>query len=131
MRNLRGKTGVVTVLLAAMCLATTVAASDIVIRGIVTDGTGKPIRGAIVKASAGILTVSRYSQNDGRYEISVPAGTYDVTAESFGFGGKRQPAQTGETNFQLAPRVDVALLTSAEMDSILPDNADTKLLRAT
>jgi len=132
MRNLRGQTGlIVTVLLAAMCLATTVAASDIVIRGIVTDSTGKPIRGAIVKASAGILTVSRYSQNDGRYEISVPAGTYDVTAESFGFGGKKQPAQTGETNFQLAPRVDVALLTSAEMDSLLPDNADTKLLRAT
>ena len=55
----------------------------------------------------------------------------NVTAEAFGFAGKKQAAQRDDTNFQLAPRVDVALLTSAEMDSLLPDNKDTKLLRAT
>jgi virginiamycin B lyase len=132
MRNLTRKAGpILTALFAAMCFATMADASDLVIRGIVTDSAGKPIRGAIVKASAGILAVSRYSQNDGRYEISVPAGTYDVSAAAFGFAGKKQTAQRGDTNFQLAPRVDVALLTSAEMDSLLPDNQDTKLLRAT
>lgn len=132
MRELIEKAGLIlSAALVALCLASVAAASDITIRGVVTDNAGKPIRGAIVKASAGILTVSRYSQNDGRYEISVPAGTYDVTAEAFGFAGKKQAAQSGETNFQLTPRIDVALLTSAEMDSLLPDNKDTKMLRAT
>jgi streptogramin lyase len=132
MGKILGKAGlIVSGLLVVLCVASVVSASDMMIRGIVTDNAGKPIRGAIVKASAGILTVSRYSQNDGRYEISVPAGSYDVSVEAFGFGGKKQPAQAGETNFQLTPRVDVALLTSAEMDSLLPDNKDTKLLRAT
>ena len=131
MRKIIGKVSLsISGLLAVMCLASTVAASNIVIRGIVTDNSGKPIRGAIVKASAGILTVSRYSQNDGRYEISVPAGNYDVTVEAFGYADKRHSAQSGKTNFQLTPRIDVGLLTSAEMDSLLPDNKDTKLLRS-
>ena len=131
MRKFVGKTGLIlSALLIVLCLASAAAASDITIRGVVTDNAGKPIRGAIVKASAGILTVSRYSQTDGRYEISVPAGNYEVTAEAFGFAGKKLAAQSGDTNFQLAPRVDVALLTSAEMDSLLPDNKDTKMLRA-
>jgi hypothetical protein len=70
MRKLLGKAGLtISGFLAVLGLATSVSASNMMIRAIVTDTAGKPIRGAIVKASAGILTVSRYSQNDGRYEI--------------------------------------------------------------
>jgi hypothetical protein len=67
---------------AVLCLATTLAAADSTIHGVITDSAGKPVRGAIVKATAGNLSVSGYSQNEGRYEISVPAGTYEFRAES-------------------------------------------------
>jgi len=75
---------------AVMCLATTLSAADAVIHGVVKDSAGKPVRGAIVKAAAGNLSVSAYSQNDGRYEITVPAGSVDVSADAYGFGPKRQ-----------------------------------------
>ena len=132
MKELLHKVGVIVLyFVAVICLATRLGASDVTIRGVVTDTAGKPIRGAIVKASAGILTVSRYSRSNGHYEISVPPGAYEVTAEAFGFGSKKEPAQSSETNFELPPHLDVALLTSSDIDSLLPDNKDTKLLRST
>jgi virginiamycin B lyase len=118
----------------AMCLATALSAADVVIHGVVTDNAGKPVRGAIVKAAAGNLSVSAYSQNDGRYEVTVPAGSYDVSADAYGFGPKRQTLDAvpaGETNFTLQPRIDVTRLTAAELDSLLPDTAQMRLIRAT
>src|ERR1700704_3004254 len=95
---------------AVMCLGTTLFAADAVIHGVVTDSAGKPVRGAIVKAAAGSLSVSAYSQNDGRYEISVPGVSVDVSADAYGFGPKRQTidaSQAAELNFKLTPRIDV------------------------
>lgn len=112
--------------------AVLLADSDAVIRGIVTDNAGKPIRGALVKATAGYKSITRYSQKDGRYEITVPAGNYTVTAEAYLFGSRRQSkdtAQKGETNFSLSPRMDVTVLTGSEMESLMPDNAETKRIR--
>jgi virginiamycin B lyase len=126
-------TVIVQTFLAMTCLATTLAASDVVIRGVVADSAGKPIRGAIVKATAGDMSVSRYSQNDGRYEIAVRAGNYEVSAEAYGFATKRQSkdaAQAGDTNFSLTPRFDIDRLSGAELDGLLPDNKDTRLIRA-
>ncbi len=120
-------------LVAAMCVSASLAASDAVIRGVVTDNAGKPIRGALVKATAGYKSITRYSQKDGRYEITLPAGTYSVTAEAYLYAPKRlskDTAQEGETNFTLSPRVDVTALTGSELESLLPDNADTKRIRA-
>ncbi|HWZ55424.1 MAG TPA: carboxypeptidase regulatory-like domain-containing protein [Verrucomicrobiae bacterium] len=117
-----------------LCLAATVAAADAVVHGVVTDAAGKPVRGAIVKATAGNLTVSAYSQNDGRYELSAPAGTYEITADAFGFGPKRvstDVSQPGDTNFSLSPRLDVSRLSGADIDSLLPDNPQTRMIRAT
>src|SRR5579863_143136 len=87
---------------AVMCVCASLAASDAVIQGVVTDNAGKPIRGALVKAQAGYKIVTRFSQKDGRYEITVPAGNYSVTADAFGYSARRadkDTAQTGETNF--------------------------------
>src|SRR5712691_7873529 len=53
---------------AVMCLATALSAADAMIHGVITDTAGKPVRGAIVKVTAGSLSVSAYSQNDGRFE---------------------------------------------------------------
>ncbi len=125
---------VVLTVCAVVCLATSLAAADSAIHGVVTDAAGKPVRGAIVKATAGNLSISGYSQNDGRYEFSVPAGTYDISADAYGFGPKRQTkdvSQAGETNFTLSPRIDVARLSGAEIDSLLPDNSQTRMIRAT
>ena len=121
-------------LFALVCFAAALGAADAVISGVVRDSAGKPIRGAIVKATAGDVTVSRYSQNDGRYEISVRPGTYDVTADAYGFTSKRlskDTAQAGETNFTLSARLDVSRLSGAELDSLLPDNSETRMIRAT
>ena len=112
------------------CVVGTLAAADATIHGVVTDAAGKPVRGAVVKATAGNLSVSGYSQNDGRYEISVPAGTYSVTADAFGFTSKSEDkvvAQAGETNFKLSPRIDVTRLTGAEVLGLLPDDSGTSV----
>jgi len=65
-------------------------ASGAGIHGVVTDNAGKPVRGAMVKATLGGKTVTRFTQADGRYEIALPAGSYDLTVEAYGFNSKRQ-----------------------------------------
>ncbi|MGH9681333.1 MAG: carboxypeptidase regulatory-like domain-containing protein, partial [Candidatus Acidiferrales bacterium] len=119
---------------AALCLSATLSAADAVIHGVVTDGAGKPVRAAIVKATAGDVSISRYSQDDGRYEIALPAGSYDVSVEAYGFAPKRQTwdtAKTADLNFGLVPRISVTQLSPADLDSLLPDNSQTRMIRAT
>jgi streptogramin lyase len=116
------------------CAVTSFAASGAAIRGVVTDGAGKPVRGAVVRARAGIKAVSRFTQADGSYEIAVAPGTYEVSASAFGFVVKRlnkDTAQPGDTNFSLSPKWDATRLSGAEVDRLIPDNADGKLLRST
>lgn len=111
-------------LVATMSVSANLAASDAVIRGIVTDNEGNPIRGALVRAQIGYKMVTRYSQKDGRYEITVPAGSYSVTADAFGYSSRRadkDTAQPGETNFKLTPGIDVTRLSGADIETLLPD----------
>ncbi len=55
------------------------------IAGTVTDsGSGDPIAGAAVSAG----DVSGTSDAAGHYDLSVPVGTYDVTAAAYGYGSK-------------------------------------------
>ena len=61
--------------LAVPLLAVSLFAADATLRGVVTDASGKPVRGAIVKATLGPKSISRFTQQDGRYEIPVVAGT--------------------------------------------------------
>src|ERR1039457_3145596 len=71
-------------LFCAMLLwAVRLPAADAVIRGVVTDNTGKPVRGALVRVAIDKVTVNRYSQNDGRFEIAVPPGTFTVTVDAY------------------------------------------------
>ena len=74
--------------LAVVLASAAVTGSDAGFRGVVTDEAGKPVRGAVVKATAGYKSVIRYTQADGRYEIAVPPGKYSVSVEAFGFGAK-------------------------------------------
>src|ERR1700681_4534303 len=91
-------------LLMAVAASAMLNASDAVIKGVVTDSAGKPVRGAMISAAAGIKTISKFSQKDGRYEIPVAGGTYEVAAEAYGFGVKRvtvDTAKPGAINFKL------------------------------
>jgi streptogramin lyase len=121
-------------LLMFLCATGPVAASPFVINGVVTDSSGKPIRGAVVSAKSGIKTISRFSQKDGKYEIAVAAGTYDVTVEAYGFAVKKasvDTAKAGETNFSLSlANLSIGRLTGSELESLLPDTAETRLLRS-
>ncbi len=120
--------------LAVICATASLAASTAEIRGVVTDSSGKPIRGAVVSAKSGIKTISRFSQNDGSYEIAVAAGKYDVTVEAYGFAVERvsvETAKAGETNFKLASaNLSLGRLTGSELESLLPDTAEVRLLRS-
>lgn len=105
------------------------------IKGVVTDDAGKPIRAAVISAKSGIKTISRFSQNDGKYEIAVAApGTYEVTVEAYGFVVKRASVDTGkggETDFHLSPaNLSLGRLTGSELESLLPDTQETRLLRS-
>jgi len=110
-------------LLTASLLTASLSAADAVVRGVVTDQAGKPIRGAMVKVTIGTMTVTGFTQSNGRFEITAPAGTHTVSAEAFGFGLSRQSkdtTQAGDVNFKLSPRADIARLSGAEMEGLLP-----------
>jgi streptogramin lyase len=118
--------------LVVICVQFEAVAADLVIHGKVTDEAGGPIRGAIVKAAAGNKAISRYTQNDGRYEITVPAGAYDVSVTAYGYRSKRQSvnaALSADTNFLLASGVDVMRLSGADLETLLPDNRETRLIK--
>ncbi len=119
--------------LALLLLATGAFAADATLRGVVTDASGKPVRGAIVKATLGPKSISRYTQADGKYEISVAPGSYQLSVDAYGYGVKFQTkdtAQPGDVNFSLTPKWDATRLTGADITPLVPDDAQGKLLKA-
>jgi len=122
-------------ILAALALTSAVArASGAVIKGVVTDSSGKPVRGATVKATLDTKSVSRFTQADGRYEIALAPGTYAVSVDAYGFGIKQASVDStkgGDTNFTLSPvALTLSRLTGSELESIAPDSKEKKLLSA-
>ena len=114
-------------------LAVSAFAADAMLRGVVTDASGKPVRGAIVKATLGPKSTSRYTQADGKYEIQVAPGSYQLSVDAYGYGVKFQnkdTAQPGDVNFSLTPKWDALRLTGADMTPLVPDDAPGKLLKA-
>jgi uncharacterized membrane protein len=101
------------------------ASSEPYVRNAATDIQGKPIRGALVKATLGIKIVSRFMQADGRSEISVAPGKYDAAAEAYGFDSAKQTsntAQSWEIDFRLSRRLEVSRL-NAEIDNFMSSSA--------
>ena len=75
---------------AAPLWAQTAAAGSVT--GIVTDVAGKPLGNALVTVGGGNGTQSLRSGPDGHFTVSVPPGTYAVSASSNGF----QPARADD-----------------------------------
>jgi hypothetical protein len=92
------------------------------------------LAGALVKATAGSTSVSRYTGADGRYELTVTPGNFDVVAEAFGFRLERQAknvASDTAVNFSLAPNFNVMQFTGAEIDQLVPDDHAGRMLEST
>ena len=117
-----------------LCAIEPLVASTSGIHGVVTDSSGKPIRGAAVSAKSGMKTITRFSQKDGTFEIPVGVGTYDVNVEAYSFAAKKVSVDTakgGETNFSLSPaNLSIGRLTGSELESLLPDTPETRLLKS-
>lgn len=110
-------------------------AVDGIIRGTVADSGGTPIAGALVKATLGRRSVSRYTGPDGRYELTVAAGTHALTAEAFGYATERRStdaADAAPANFSLAPAWNVTQLVGSDIDRLIPDDhAGSRMLKST
>jgi streptogramin lyase len=113
-----------------LMLSITQASAQSTVRGTVTDSAGKPIRGALIKILAGPKTISHYTDAAGKYEITgISEAKYTVSAEAFGFAPKsRKDVDTLPADFALTARWDISRLTSAEWESTLPDDRDTKMV---
>jgi protocatechuate 3,4-dioxygenase beta subunit len=62
------------------------AGGNALVRGTVTDDAGRPVRGAIAKATSNGKTIARYTDQDGRYQIpGLEAGPYEVSVNGYGF----------------------------------------------
>jgi streptogramin lyase len=121
------------VFLALVFMVAGLTAADTGFHGVVTDDAGKPVRGAIVKATQGFKSVIRYSQGDGRYDMTLPPGSYSVGVEAFGFGAKRltkDASATGDTNFTLAHKLDLTRMSGADLENLLPDTMQSRLIVA-
>src|ERR1019366_7562154 len=124
---------VLSVLIAIVGFSIGSYAADAIIQGAVTDNAGKPIRGAIVKATLADKAVTRFTRADGRYEISLPLGKYSISAEAFGFAPKTQSkdmVQTDELDFRLTPMLSVFALSGSELESLLPNDKEATAIKA-
>ena len=97
-------------------------------RGVVTDSSGNPLRGATVTVTIpGAATmpdkwVSRYTDENGRYEIKgLRQGPIEVSAKAWGKETKTQMSETGQANFTLQTRLDPDQLSSSEWSTLFTD----------
>lgn len=107
-------------------------ASHAMVHGIVTDSTGRPIRGALVTAAAGDKSITQFSQQDGHYVLTIPATNYDLSVDAYGFGREVRTIDSTKgdaADFQLKPAWGIADLSGAEIENLLPDNPQTRLIR--
>ena len=108
-------------------------AADVTLHGKVADDSGKPIRGAEVRATAAGKSITRFSQDDGRYELPLAVGKYEIAADAYGFTTRRSTVDTSdnkEVDFTLAARWEASRLSGADIDHMLPNEAPANLLRA-
>lgn len=106
-----------------------VSAERLMLRGLVTDDAGTPIRGAIVRASAEGKTIARYTDQQGRYQIpGLKPGRYDISVNAYGFAlaeqKKKDISEAPELPFKLSRGNDVTALTSADLRYLFPTTSD-------
>lgn len=121
-------------LLLSSVLSAGLPAAGVTLHGKVSDNTGKPLRGVLVKAATKEKSISRFTQADGRFELIVPSGSYLLSTDAYGYTTKRQTVdatQPQEINLTLAPKWDLNQLTGAELEQLIPDDTQGRLIKAT
>lgn len=113
-----------------------VAASEGSVSGVVTDNTGKPLRGAPVTARVENMSISRFSDASGKYRITgLKPGKYKISATAYGYGSKSVDKEiTGEVSdvgFSLQANWNPSLISSAEYISAFGDDKDIRNVEAT
>src|SRR5690348_7808532 len=87
-------------------------------RGVLNNSAGEPIAGAIVRLTGPDGQAESHTGPDGRFQVAVPAGEYEVTVQT---GNRRfdykQPIQIGDSN----PAVIVALGDGGELSVTVPN----------
>jgi streptogramin lyase len=93
------------------------------VSGVVTDSSGQPVRGAIVKATQGMKTVARYTGSDGRYRLpALPGDRLSISVDAFGFAVATKTATGGTANFKLSDQMDLSRLNSSELRYLIPED---------
>src|SRR6266478_6595506 len=112
------------------------AASDGSVSGVVTDDAGKPLRGAPVTASIDNMSVARYTDAMGRYQITgLKPGKYKIAATSWGYESKTAEkdisGSTSDVTFSLKPNWNPLQISTAEYISAFGDEKEMRHVEAT
>jgi virginiamycin B lyase len=115
---------------------TVAAASEGSVTGIVTNEAGKPLRGAPVTAKVENMSISRYSDGSGKYQITgLKPGNYSISATAYGYESKSVEKEIGagptEVGFNLKPRWNPTLISTAEYVSAFGNDKDIRNIEAT
>lgn len=131
--RMRNITVVLGALLVAGCTASAYERTESVLTGQVTDPTGAPVRAVFVEVEGGRRSIVRFTDNRGMFEIAgIPAGEVEVTVSGRGFAPVSRSMKIngqGKADFRIKPEFDRLRLTSAEILSTLPDNAETRWIQ--
>jgi virginiamycin B lyase len=114
----------------------TVAATEGSVSGVVTDDAGKPLRGAPVTARTDNMSVSRYSDATGKYQIvGLKPGNYKISAAAYGYGAQTVDKEIGGANadvaFSLKSSWNPSLISTAEYVSAFGNDKDIRKIEAT
>jgi len=121
---------------AALPSGTVAAATEGSIAGIVTDDAGKPLRGAAVTAKVENMSISRFSDASGKYELAgLKPGNYSISATAYGYESKSVDKEIGgaatSAAFSLKPRWNPSIISSAEYISAFGNDKDIHKIEAT
>jgi streptogramin lyase len=107
----------------------------VIISGVVKDDGGKALRGAMITASSGYKSVSRFSDKAGRYTIAdLQPGAYEVSATGWGFERKvtnEELTADSKLNYTLDLQWIPNRLSSADWLAALPENEEIQTLKTT
>jgi len=106
------------------------------ITGVVTDDAGKPVRGAAVTAKIDNMSVSRYTDASGKYQITgLKAGSYKISVTAYAYGSKTvdKEISTGAADvaFSLKPNWNPIQISTAEYISAFGDDKDVRNIEGT
>jgi hypothetical protein len=114
-------------LLVTMCVATHASAQTVVAGTVIDDRTEKPIKGVVVSVEH--QSILAETDADGRFSLTVPRGTYTITASIIGYALLQTDVEVGAAPIDLtirlsegagayAERLTVSGSLRAESDSV-------------